>query len=152
MTDNYSLIPNFKKIMPDFLNIENVFAIYGVDPDPNSLSYSIYEELKKEGLKIYAINSGNEIAGDKIYSDLNSLPETPKVVCLVTKPENTLEAVKQAVDKRVEMIWIDLGSETSAAINYCKDNNIKAIYYHSIVKELTNPTAKGLKEIGKEIS
>lgn len=152
MTDLYSLIPNFKKIMPDFLNKENVFGICGIETDPNSLSYSVYESLKKEGLKVYAINSGGEIAGDKIYSDLSSLPETPNVVCLVTKPENTLEAVKKVADQGVKMIWIDLGSETSAAINYCKDNKIKAIYHHSIVKEITNPTAEGLKEIGKIIS
>lgn len=152
MTDIYSLIPNFKKTMPDFLNKDNIFAIYGVDPDPNSLSYSVYKSLKKEGLIVFAVNSGDEIAGDKIYSDLNSLPEMPKVVCLVTRPENTLETVKKVVEQGVKMIWIDLGSETSAAINYCKDNKIKAIYYHSIVKELTNPTAEGLRKIGKEIS
>ncbi len=152
MTDIYTLFPSFNKTMPDFIKRDNVFAIYGIDPDPSSLSYAVYEALKKEGLKVYALNSENEIDGDKIYPDLKSLPEEPDVVCLVTKPENTLEALKNALKQGASMIWIDMGSETSEAINYCKDNNINAIYYHSLVKELFNPTAEKLKELGKEIS
>lgn len=152
MTDIYSLIPNFKKFMPEFLNKENTFALYGADPDPKSLSYSVYKNLKKEGLKVYAIDSGNEIDGDQSYADTSSLPEKPNVACLVTKPQDTLNTLKNVIEAGVEMIWIDLGSETSEVIKYCNNNNIKAIYYHSIIKELTNPAAEFLKEIGKEIS
>jgi predicted CoA-binding protein len=152
MTDIYSLIPNFKKLMPDFLNKENIFVVYGADTDPKSLSFSVYKNLKKEGRKVFALDSGGEIDGDPVYSDINALPEKPNIACLVTKPDKTLEVLKKVINEGIEMIWIDLGSETSEVIEYCNNNDIKAIYYHSIIKELTNPAAEFLKDIGKEIS
>jgi len=152
MTDIYSLIPDFKKTIPKFLEKGNVFAVYGVDSDPNSLSYQAYVTLKKEGLKLYALGPEDKVAGDKMYPGIKSLPQAPTVACIVAQPDKTLAAVKDAHKNGIKMIWIDMGSETQEAIDYCKENNINTVYQHSLVNEIVSPTQKRLKELGKEIS
>jgi len=152
MTDIYTLFPNFKKTMPEFINQNNIFVVYGIDLDPLATSYTTYKKLKEKGMKVYAVNSKDEISGDKIYHNLNSLPEKPDVICIATKPQDTLEVLKNILQQGTYKIWIEIGSETSEAINFCKDNNINFIYYHSLIKELTNPTAEELRDLGKEIS
>jgi predicted CoA-binding protein len=140
MIDYYTLIPSFKKEIPEFLSKSNKFAIFGVTKDPNSPGYQIFENLKKD-FKVFLINSKEpEILEEKCYRDLSLLPEKVDAAIIATSSEKTVDAIKECLKNNVLKIWIEMGSETADAIEFCKKNSIKAIYFHSIPKERTNPS------------
>jgi acyl-CoA synthetase (NDP forming) len=141
MTDYYTLIPSFKKEIPNFFSETNTFVIFGVTSDPTSLGFQIFKNLKKD-FKIFLISSKKEILGEKCYSNLSLLPEKPDAAIICTSSDITLDAIKECFKNGILKIWIELGSETSEAIEFCKKSKIQAIYFHSVLKERTNPSYK----------
>lgn len=142
MIDYYTLFPSFKKEIAEFFNKSNKFAVIEVTPDKDSIGYQIFENLKND-YTVFPVNSeGEEILGEKSYQDLASIPEKVDAVILSAPSEKTLEACRQCIKNNISFVWIEMGSETSESIEFCKKNNIKAIYYHSILKERANPSAK----------
>lgn len=142
MIDYYTLIPSFKKEIPEFFSKTNKFVIFGVTADPKSLSFQIFENLKKD-FKVFLISlKGGEILGEKCYSNLSLLPEKPDIAVICTPAEATINIIKDCLAHNILKIWIELGSETSEAIEFCKKNKIQAIYFHSILKERVNPSYK----------
>lgn len=142
MIDYYTLFPSFKKEILEFFKESNKFAVIDVPSDKNSIGYQIFENLKKD-YTVYPVNeTGEEISGEKSYPDISSLPEKVDGVIITTPPERTIEACKKCIKNKVDFAWIEMGSETSEAIEFCKNQNIKAIYYHSILKERINPSTK----------
>lgn len=140
MIDYYTLIPSFKKEIPKFFSKTNKFVIFGVTSDQNSLGFQIFENLKKD-FKVFLINEKErEILGEKCYVDLASLPEKPNIAIICTASKATLSVVEECFKSGVLKIWIELGSETSEAIEFCKKNKIQAIYFHSVLKERINPS------------
>lgn len=141
MTDYYTLFPSFKKEILGFFDKSKKFAIYTVKPDPKSQSYKILENLKKD-FEAYPINKKvDKILGEKCYSDLYSIEKIDSVI-ITTEPEKTLSACQECLQNKILSIWIEMGSESKEALDFCKENNIKVIYYHSILKERINPSTK----------
>ena len=141
MTDYYSLIPNFKKEIPAFLNQSKNFAIFKVNQDPKSLGYRIFENLKKD-FKVFPIGEETEILGEKCYSDLSEINKKIEAVIITTSPKKTLGACRECSKNKILKIWIEAGSESKEALDFCKKENINIIYLHSILKEIVNPSFK----------
>lgn len=142
MTDYYSLVPSFKKEIPKFFNKSNKFAILEVKSDPKSQSYKILENLKKD-FAVFPINQEEDkILGEKCYSSISQISPKPEVVIITTSPNNTLQACQECLKNGILNIWIEIGSESKESIDFCKQNKIKAIFLHSILKERINPSAK----------
>ena len=128
--DRYTLFPTFKKLIPQFLTRNNLFVIYH---DNNNLKIVaiIDETLQKNGYK-------TEIVNIRENYNFNTLPTNNNTACLVTMPENTLNLIKRLTTAKINKVWIEPGSESTEAINFCKDHKINAVYYHSLVKEIIN--------------
>jgi len=78
--------------------------------------------------RVYPINpNSDEILGDKCYHSLKELPEKPDVVDIVVPPNITKEVVKECRKLGIKRVWMQPGSESEKAINFCKENNIKLI-------------------------
>jgi len=141
MTDYYSLIPNFKKEIPTFLNNLKSIAILEVNKKPGSLGYKILENLKND-YKIFPISKEAEILGEKCYTNLSEIKQKIDASVIATESDKTLNACQECFKNKILNIWIEAGSESSEALDFCKEKNINLIYLHSILKEKANPSSK----------
>ncbi len=114
--------------MKEFLKKGNIIAVVGASRNPEKWGYKIFKKLKGF-YKTYPVNPKyKEIDGTKCYPDLKSLPEKPDVVITVVPPEVTESVVKVCKDLGISMVWMQPGSESQKAIEFCKKNGIKVVY------------------------
>ena len=102
------------------------FAIVGVSRDTRKFGYKVFSSLKKSGQKVYPINPNakGHLGGLKCYGSLKELPEKPDVVVTVVPPKIALKAVKEASKLGITEIWMQKGSESEEAIEFCKQKSI----------------------------
>ena len=76
-----------------------------------------YGELKKQGKKVFPVDpSVDEIAGDKTYPDLASLPEKVDAAVLEVPKQETEDWVAKAADAEIQNVWIHMNRETPEAL------------------------------------
>lgn len=117
--DRYTLVPEFRKLIPQFLAKENVFGMY-------------VEESSTAGDEI------SKALQEKGYQAVKVEQETPasvNVLCIAASPKAALEKIKSSAGQK---IWLEPGSESREAISYCRENKIDLIYYHSLIKEVVS--------------
>ena len=118
-----------EELIKQFLQKKNIFAIVGASKDPKKFGNQVYRDLKYAGYNVYPINpKASEILGDKCYPSLESLPVIPDVVDVVVPPKITERIVEQCKRLGIKKVWMQPGSESNKAIEYCKNNEIKIIY------------------------
>jgi len=117
------------KLIEEFLEKSNVFTVVGASRDPSKYGHQVYRDLRAAGYKVYPVNpNADEILGDKCYPNLESLPELPQVVDLVVPPKVTNQIVKDCKKLGINKVWMQPGSESETALNFCKQNNIEVVH------------------------
>ena len=118
-----------EKLIQEYLNKKNIFAVIGVSTDPKKYGYQVYEDLRSAGYKVYPVNpNASEVLGDNCYPTLKDLPEIPDVVDIVVKPSVTEGIVVDCYKLGIKRVWMQPGSESEDAINFCKENGIDVLY------------------------
>ena len=113
----------------DLLNKQNVFAVVGVSSNPAKYGHQVYLDLKEAGYVVYAVNPTiDEVLGDRCYHSLSELPEMPDVVDTVVPPAVTEGVVKECKELGIARVWMQPGSESEKAINFCVGKNIKVVH------------------------
>ena len=85
-----------------------------------------YAELRKSGKKVFAVDpSVDEIAGDKTYPDLASLPEKVDAVVLELPKPETEDWVAKAADAGIQNVWIHMNRDTPEALALAKERGMK---------------------------
>ena len=116
-------------MIEEFLEKRNVFAVVGASRNPMKYGHQVYMDLRNSGYTVYPVNpNADEILGDKCYANLESLPEIPQVVDLVVPPEATNEVVKVCEKLGIRRVWMQPGSESKMALDFCKENDIEVVY------------------------
>ncbi len=142
MIDYYTLIPNFKKIIPKFLDKKNLFAVVG-DFKKSEHAVDVLKTFKKQKYNFEIVDPNcEEIEGKKCFDNLEKLPKKPDIVCITTPSDKTEGVAKECLKLGIKMVWMEPGSESDEAVEFCKSYYIDAIYHHSIIKEQVNPTAE----------
>jgi uncharacterized protein len=109
-------------------------AVVGVSRKSGKFGNMIYKELKKKGFNIYGVNPKLEIIeGDKCYNNLKELEGKIDSVVNVVPPQQTEHVVKQANEIGIKNIWMQQGSESEEAINYCKENGINEVHKECVL-------------------
>jgi predicted CoA-binding protein len=125
-----------EKMLGEFLEKKNVFAVVGASRDNRKYGHKVYKDLKNAGYVVYPVNpNADKILGDKCYPSLESLPKMPQVVDLVIPPKVTNQIVKVCKKLRIKKVWMQPGSESEVAINFCKKNNIQVVHGVCIMVE-----------------
>jgi predicted CoA-binding protein len=116
-------------LIKDFIRRGNVFAVIGVSRSPAKYGHQVYKDLKEAGYVVYPVNPNiDEVLGDPCYPSLRELPEKPDVVDTVVPPEITEKIVEECKELGIERVWMQPGSESEQAINFCRQNNIKVVH------------------------
>ncbi|MGD8545481.1 MAG: CoA-binding protein [Candidatus Bathyarchaeota archaeon] len=118
-----------ENLIIEFLNKQNVFAVVGASRNPKKFGYQVYEDLKNANYKVYPINPNtDEILGDKCYPSLEALPEKPDIADFIVPPKITEQLVKTCRKLGIKKIWMQPGSESEKAIDFCKKNDMSVIH------------------------
>lgn len=122
-----------KAVVDEFVSQEKL-AIVGVSRGGQKFGNGAYRELKAKGYKLFPIHpEAATLEGDPAYKDFASLPEKVGGVVIVVKPAQTEQVVRDAAAAGITRIWMQQGSESAAAIQFCKDNNLSEVHGECIM-------------------
>lgn len=97
-------------------------ALAGASRNVKKFGGTVLKELTEKGYEVYPVNpNATEIQGQKCYNSIADLPASVKHLLIITPKKETLTVARQAVQKGMEMIWIQQMSDTPEAINYLKE-------------------------------
>jgi predicted CoA-binding protein len=131
-------------LITDFLRKQNIFAVIGVSRNPSKYGHQVYKDLKEAGYAVYAVNPNiDEILGDRCYHSLSELPQKPDVVDTVVPPCVTEKVVTECKELGIARVWMQPGSESEQALNFCTRNNIQVVHDVCVmVKRRASPATK----------
>ncbi len=127
-------------LIKDFIRKENVFAVIGVSRDPAKYGHQVYKDLKEAGYVVYPVNPNiDKVLGDPCYHSLSELPEKPDIVDIVVPPKVTEKIIEECKELGIERVWLQPGSESEHAINFCRKNDIKVVHDVCVMIKRRNP-------------
>ncbi len=122
-----------KATVNDFIS-QRSLAVVGVSRRGQKFGNMAYRELKKSGYKLYPIHPTAEtLEGDRAYKDFASLPEPVGGVLVVVPPAQTEKVVRAAAAAGIKRVWMQQGSESEAAIRFCKENGVSEVHGECIL-------------------
>ena len=122
-----------KVAVEEFIGIKDL-AVVGVSRKGSKFGNVIYKELKKKGYNTFGVNPKlDTIDGDKCYHSLKELEGKVNGVVNVVSPSQTQNVVEEANAIGIKNIWMQQGSESKEAIEYCKENGINEIHKECIL-------------------
>jgi len=108
--------------------LSKIIAVAGVSRNNNKFGSVVYRELKKKGYNILPMNPNCDIIdGEKCYKKVSDLPSDVEAILCVVKPSVTEELVHDAEYSGIGRIWMQPGSESREAINFCRDRGIEVV-------------------------
>ena len=149
-----------ENLVQSFLE-QRTIAIVGVSDKRETGCNLNYKKFKENGYRVYAVNPRiSTYDGAPCYSDLNSIPEKPDAVFMLTSPRITEQIVQQCVDLGIKHVWMhclmgtkpglakSMTSVSQSAVEMCRKNGIAVIpgtcpvqflkpdFAHSIMRRL----------------
>ena len=117
-----------QELIKEFIS-QKRFAIIGATDNPKKYGYEIFKNLKRRGYEVYPVNPRlKELEGTKCYPSLSDIPIKVDVVDFVVPPAVAGEVLKECKKLRLTRIWLQPGSESEAAIDFCRKNNLKVVH------------------------
>lgn len=103
-------------------------AVAGASRNPKKFGGSIIKDLNEKGFELFPVNpNAEEIQGLKCYKTVSDLPADVKHLLIVTPKTSTTEVAKLAVEKKMEMVWIQQMSETPEATTILEEAGVPFI-------------------------
>lgn len=94
----------------DILQKSKKIAVVGLSPKENRPSNIVAKYLKEHGFEIIPVNPGQkEILGEKCYGSITDIPFEVDIADLFLNAKRIPDAVEQALDKGIKVIWMQLG-------------------------------------------
>ncbi len=117
-----------QELIKEFM-VQKRFAVIGATDNPEKYGHQILKDLKKRGYEVYPVNPRlEEVDGEKCYATIRDVPVKVDVVDFVVPPPATEAILKDCRELGLERIWLQPGSESEAAVAYCRENNLKVVH------------------------
>lgn len=116
-----------------FLKLKNI-AVVGVSSKAKGFGIAVYNHLKENGYTTFAVNkNGGFSSNTKLYPSLESIGQKIDGIITVVPPSETEIIVQEAKELGIINIWMQQGSESENAVNFCKENKIDVTYGECIM-------------------
>ncbi|SDI58707.1 CoA-binding protein [Desulfosporosinus hippei] len=113
---------------------QKTWAVVGVSNNTTKYGYKVFNQLKKAGYSVFAINPGLEsIDGDSCYPSLAALPKKPDAVSIVVPPKITEQIISECASLGILNVWMQPGSESKTAIQAGEKQGITVIHNHCVL-------------------
>jgi len=127
--------------MEAFFN-QPALAVVGVSRSGKKFGNMAFQELKQRGLKVYPVHpEAEQVEGVDCYHDIASLPKEVGGVLVIVPPAAADTVVRQAHAAGIRHIFLQQGSESPAALEFCRENGIGLVSGHCV---MMFPTARGM--------
>jgi len=104
------------------------FGVAGASTDRNKYGNKVLRCYLQNDRKVVPVNpKADEIEGIRCVDSVKSLPEEVKSLSIVTPPQITEKVVEEAVEKGMENVWMQPGSQSDEAVRLCRNNDINVI-------------------------
>ena len=126
-------------LVQDFL-AQNKIAVVGVSDRRETGCNLAYRKFKEAGYTVYAVNPRlTEFEGDPCYPDLQSIPDTPNAVFVLTNPKVSEQIVQQCAELGIKRVWMHclmgtkpglakgMTSVSPEAVRLCREHGIAVI-------------------------
>ncbi len=118
------------------LNKNYKYAVVGVSRSKDKYGYQVFADLLRAGYNVLPINPQlKKVLGIKAFPSLSDLPYKPDVVVMVVPPLVTKKILSEVEKLGIKNIWLQPGSESRAAIEFCKQKEINCIHNACIMIE-----------------
>jgi hypothetical protein len=85
--------------------------------------------MRSRGGKIYAVNPrASTVEGDTCYHSLNDLPEKVEGIVVIVPPPQAERVVRQAATAGIRHVWLQQGSESKKAIQFCEQYGMDVVH------------------------
>lgn len=107
---------------------EKTLALAGASRSGKKFGNIALKTLTKKGYEILPVHpEANQIHGETCYSSIVTLPKDVENLILIVPPDQTEQIVRQIPTSGIKRVWMQQGSESSSAIEFCKENNIDLV-------------------------
>jgi len=112
------------------------YAIVGASNDASKYGYVVMKDLLGAGFKVVPINLHEEmILGKKVYPTLSDYPNKIDVVVFLVPPRVVVSVLEEVRKLKISKVWMQPGSESPEAIDYCSFNAISCVHHACIMVE-----------------
>ena len=119
---------NSDKAMKEILLSARTIASVGLSSNQEKESYWIVSYLKEQGYRIIPVNpTATEIMGEKVYPDLESIPDKVDVVQVFRKPEDVPPVVDSAIKIGAKVVWMQEGIRHEGAAQKARDAGLQVV-------------------------
>ncbi len=116
-----------KAAIDEFMS-QPVLAVAGASRDSRKFGNVVYKELRSKGIRVFAVNpNAQTIEGDPCYPSLKALPEKAGGLVVCTQPAVSEQVVREAAEAGICRVWLQQGSESRTAIQFCQEHGINVI-------------------------
>lgn len=117
------------------LSFKNI-AVVGISRDPSKDAHMVPKYLMDNGYNIIPVNPfADEVLGRKAYKSLNDVPYDVDVVDVFRPSDQVQQIVKEAIEKGVKVIWLQLGIYNREAVEEARRHGIKVVYNRCMMQE-----------------
>jgi uncharacterized protein len=117
-----------EELITEFMS-QKRFAVIGATDNPQKYGNQIVKNLNKRGYEVFPVNPKlKDLEGLKCYANLAEIPVKVDVVDFVVPPAVTEEILKQCRELGLQRVWLQPGSESDTAIDYCRKNDLKIVH------------------------
>lgn len=118
---------NSKKAIDNFLDQKNI-AVIGVSSKGKGFGVAVYSHLKNNGYNVFGVNkNGGKIEDEKLYKSLSEIPHKIESVITVVPPSETEKIVREIDSLGINQVWMQQGSESKSAIEFCVSKGMNVI-------------------------
>jgi predicted CoA-binding protein len=115
----------------EFLNCKRI-AVAGVSRHAGEAANAVYRKLRGAGYEVFATNpNASEVEGARCYPDLGSIPSPIDAVVIATRPDVSVEVVRQCSQREIARVWLHrsfgAGSVCEEAVRECAARGIDCI-------------------------
>jgi hypothetical protein len=113
------------------------FAVVGVSQNTRKFGRIVYEEMKKRGHSVAAVNPRHfDEEGLMLYPHLAAVPPPVGAIVVVVPPAVTEEIVREAHPLGIRHVWMQPGAESASAIRFCEEQGINVIHGECILLQM----------------
>lgn len=118
---------------------QNLFAVVGASNNTEKYGYRVFNDLLQSGYKVVPINlHEKEILGEKVYPNLSDVDQQVNVAVFVVPPAATEKVLNEVKELGIKYVWMQPGSESDKAVEFCEANNIECVYNSCIMLDRGN--------------
>jgi hypothetical protein len=109
-------------------------ALVGVSRSGKKFGNMALRELLANGYRVFPVHPEAEtVQGVRCYRSIRDLPTSVGGLLAVVPPPQTEVVVREAAAAGIRRVWMQLGSSSPTAVNFCNENAIEAVHGECIL-------------------